>query len=260
MTAIVHTLTPEGFVLAADGRSSGVIDGSVLSDTAQKIFPIKTPAGAFAYSIAGTIEIVTDDRLEVAVDLADEVRKSAESLANRKTKDLAGYAVRLCRPIIRALRDAREAGRFTHYPSHEPRTPFERGQTILRIQIDGFREGYPSSVTIRLFHENDSLREPEITTQANNLGLHRTFGRQEIGKLLWETDDPRFAAYRGRPVFREAMTMRDAIEQSRSFILAHTDPEAIAIDPQCQAIGGHIHIATITPSDGFKWLVEPILG
>jgi len=41
-------------------------------------------------------------------------------------------------------------------------------------------------------------------------------------------------------------TLNLAIERSRALILAHSDPEAISIDPLCRTVGGHIHIATIT--------------
>jgi len=258
MTAIVRTLTPGGFVLAADGRKSGAIDGAVLSDSVQKIFPIKTFAGSFAYSIAGTIELPTDNNLEVALNLAEEIRKSADSLEKRKTRNLAGYAVRLCRPVYQALKNARESGRISLYPSYETNVSTERGDTIIRISLDGFRDGYPSSVVIRIFHENGVLGEPEIFTEPNHLGLHRASGRPEIGRLLWETDDPRLAAYRGPRIFAEDMTLQDAIDRSQSYIRAHADPAAHTIDPECRRTGGHIHVATITPPDGFKWIVEPI--
>lgn len=257
MTAIVRTLTPGGFVLAADGRKSGAIDGTVLSDSVQKIFPLQTLVGFFAYSIAGTIELVTDDHREVALDLAEEVRKSADLLVKRRTKNLAGYAVRLCRPVYQALKNVHESGRISDYPSYETNVSVERGDTIIRICLDGFRDGYPSSVVIRIFHENGVLCEPEISTEPNFLGLHRTLGRPEIGRLLWETNDHRLATYRGPQIFAEDMTLQDAIDRSQSYIRAYADPEAHAIDPECRKVGGHIHIATITPQFGFTWVVPP---
>ncbi len=260
MTAIVRTLTREGFVLAADGRNSEAIGGAVISDSVQKLFPIKTLIGSFAYSIAGTINVITDDGTEVAVNLIDEVRKSAESLATQKTKNLVGYAVRLCRPVCRALEDARKLGRFSRYPSYQPSVPSERGNTIMRLCIDGFREGYPSSVAIRLFHENDRLCEPEIMTETNYVGLHRALAPVRlIGSILWEAEgDPRLAAYKGPQILPKDITLQDAIDRSRSYIQAHSDPEAIAIDDDCRSVGGHIHIATITPSEGFRWIIEPV--
>jgi hypothetical protein len=45
MTAIIRTLTLEGTVLAAEGRNTGAVDGTVLSDSVQKIFPVATANG-----------------------------------------------------------------------------------------------------------------------------------------------------------------------------------------------------------------------
>jgi hypothetical protein len=169
MAVIMRTLTTEGIVLAADGRCSGAVDGTVFGDSTQKIFPIKTPTGAFAYTISGAVEIIADGGREIAVDIAAEIRKSTEHLAKKPARSLENYAVRFCRPICRALNDAQGSGRFSIYPSPEPSIYGERGNTITRINVDGFRDGYPSSVAIRLFHENNSLGEPEISPPSRYL-------------------------------------------------------------------------------------------
>jgi hypothetical protein len=252
MTAIIRTLTFEGYVLAADGRSTGAVDGSIFSDSVQKIFPIKTPVGSFAYTLAGTVHILTDDSREIAIDFVDELRKSADALSERKTKDLMGYAVRLFRPIMRAVRDAHESGRFSMFPSNEPQL-LERGNTILRVSIDGLWNGFPSSVTVRIFHENGRLCDPEMSSSVS--GQIVAEGRPQIAWLLWQTDDHRFTSYRVPLPEQLDATLDVAISRSRSYILAHTDPEAIAIDPLCSGVGGHIHIATITAAEGFKWVI-----
>ena len=259
MTVVVRTLTREGIVLAADGRCSGAIDGTIFSDSVQKIFPIKTPAGAFAYTISGAVDVLADGGREVAVDIAAGIRKSAENLAKKPARSLENYALRLCRPICQALKDANASGRFSAYPSFEPSIYGERGNTITRINIDGFRDGYPSSVAIRLFHENNFLGDPEITTETNYIGIHRILGSPEIMRLLWDTDDPRFSAYRGADVRPEQMTLALAIKRSRSYIQACSDAEAAAIDPICARVGGHIHIATISPLAEFEWVTAPAI-
>jgi hypothetical protein len=45
-----------------------------------------------------------------------------------------------------------------------------------------------------------------------------------------------------------------------SYIQASADPEAAKVDEYANAIGGHIHMATITPTEGFQWVpgFEPI--
>ena len=59
----------------------------------------------------------------------------------------------------------------------------------------------------------------------------------------------------------EPTTMEQAIQVALDVIRAHCDPEAHTIDPEiCAAVGGRVHIAKVTPHDGFKWVREPISG
>jgi hypothetical protein len=44
------------------------------------------------------------------------------------------------------------------------------------------------------------------------------------------------------------VTLQDAIDAARSYIAACSDPIAVEIDKaNCQGIGGHLHMAAITP-------------
>jgi hypothetical protein len=52
--------------------------------------------------------------------------------------------------------------------------------------------------------------------------------------------------------------MAPATRVALNVIRAHRCREAKSIDPDvCAAVGGHIHIATVTQSDGFKWALGP---
>ena len=53
-TAILLSHMPEGFFVAADGRSLRD-DGTVFSDTEQKIFPFEDERGCFAFAITGMV-------------------------------------------------------------------------------------------------------------------------------------------------------------------------------------------------------------
>jgi hypothetical protein len=262
MTAIIRTFTPDGFVIAADGRQTGSEDGSVLSDVMQKIFSVESPVGVFAYSICGVAEIPTDDNQQVALNLDEQARLSADSLRDRKAKNLVGYAVRLSRPIWKALDDVHRNGLVSSYPTD--RQAFgERGSTICRIGLDGYEGKYPAAVTIRFFHDNGRLCQPEISrVQLSGLvGAHRAFVPSEmIGRLLWNYEfqnDPRLAAYRGPFKYAEDIALQDAIDRSKAYILACSDPEGIATDELCRFVGGHIHVATITQTAGFRWIIPP---
>lgn len=258
MTAIVRTLTLEGYVLAADGRSTGNIDGTILTDSAQKIFAVATATGIVAYCLCGTVDIISNDRLRVVIDLTDEIRKSAESLTSRQAATLAGYATRLFRPVCKAVRDAYDRGEFSGFAS-QPTSIYERGETILRAYFHEYRDGFPSSVSVRLYHENGKLAEPEIATEPL-LPIHMVcLPVRRIGSIVLEgKEEPLLAAYRQPNIEMTTCTLSLAIERSRALIAAHTDPEAISIDPLCCMVGGHIHIATLTQAEGFRWIVSPL--
>ena len=142
MTAIIRTLTLEGYALAADGRSTGNIDGTILTDSAQKIFPIETADGTLAYCVCGTVNVISDDRLRVVVDIAEQIRKSAESLANRRTESLAGYVTHLFRPVCKALRDAYERAEFSQYAS-QPTPAYERRGDHIASLLSGISRRLP---------------------------------------------------------------------------------------------------------------------
>jgi hypothetical protein len=111
-----------------------------------------------------------------------------------------------------------------------------------------------------MFHDRGKLCDSEILRENPLLvGFHMIQAPCPIiGNLLFgPSTDGRLASYRGPLVYAENMTISDAIERSKAFIQAHSDPEAIALDGKCCAVGGHIHIATITPTDGFQWIIPP---
>lgn len=257
MTAIVRTRTPQGFAIVADGRCRR--EGVIRTETAQKIFPLESPIGPFAYTINGTAELFIGDSEEILVSLAEETRRSAEFLRGRRTSNLTGYAVRLVRPAYNALKDVWESIDPQSHPS-QPSLPGERGNTILRLSLDGYHGEFPESVGVRLFHENGRLREPEVLPERLQTGFHMAAAPAPmIGQILWmDENDHRLSAYKGRRMWADEITLADAIERSRLFIQAHSDPEAIVLDANCLEVGGHIHIATITPSEGFKWIIDPI--
>jgi hypothetical protein len=94
-------------------------------------------------------------------------------------------------------------------------------------------------------------------------------GSPAVLSLLFDSDDPRFSEYRTDACKRVAaremhpemrVTLSDAIEAGRKSIEAcsRSSPMALEIDKEfCEGIGGHIHVATITPEGGFDWAVLP---
>jgi hypothetical protein len=263
MSIIVRTYTPEGFVVASDGRETAAEDNSVITEERQKIFPIVSPHGSLALSICGTVRIPSDDHSRIAVDITREAIESIESIKNRRSKNLCGLATRLSRPIFTAMRRVVETGEITRYPTSFDPVEGERGSTIARLALDGFYNGYASAASIRYFHEDGVLGEPEILPEPLHPGSHRGYGSPVIGRVLFDPDDERLDVFRNSKIFEhrgsfmytDQIDLKAAIERSRRYIQACSHhPEAIELDKRCIMIGGKIQIATITRESGFQWL------
>lgn len=96
--------------------------------------------------------------------------------------------------------------------------------------------------------ENATHSKMRITQRSRRIG----------GIVLEGKEEPLLLAYRQPNIEMTTCTVNLAIERSHTLIVAHTDPEAISIDPLCRTVGGHIHIATITQLEGFRWVVSPL--
>jgi len=255
MTAIVRTYNEDGFVIAADGRKSNPEDHSVISDDAQKIFKLNSSGNSLAVCFCGTVGVTDDLDEEVVWDVCREVLQSADQLAKRRTSTLAGLATRICRPVNKLLAEVRNTGRISKYPELEPVVLGERGNTIARVLIEGYHNGIPARVSVRFFHENQRLLEPEVVTVDLSPGQNWIFGPKGIADIFFNRDDTRLLVYRSA---EGSGSIRSAIKWSTGFIQACSDSQALEIDPNCYAVGGHVHIATITPQEGFCWAREPV--
>ena len=255
-TAIARFYTPEGFVIAADGRKRDAETHSIVNDNTQKIFGLS--GMQIGYALMGIIELSPEGSKEISFDFCNEIAKSAQDLTGRKSKNLFGYATRLSKPINRRLADARRSGMISPYPV-QPSKIAERGHTIVRLYLDGYYQGIPSRVNVRFFHENQKLSEPEIMFHSLNLNGLLTLG-PAIVLGLFNNNDERFARYHR---YRKNWdgTLSGAVEECKNYILAFSSPEALEADQEgSSGVGGHTHVATITLASGFKWApgLEPV--
>jgi len=161
-TAIVRAyVVNEGFAIAADGRVTKDSGKTVVSDSYQKIFPIRDEWTQAAYAISGNTLFTRVDTGEVLWDLVVEATNAMASLQGRKSRTLAGYAVRMSRLINRSLEKAKLADPNNDYPVQENQ-PSEAGGTIADMLMLGYNNAQPSSIRIRFFHEDQLLAEPQV--------------------------------------------------------------------------------------------------
>jgi hypothetical protein len=251
-TAVIAFRVPTGFVIAADGRSCAP-DLSIKSDTAQKIFSLASSDYDLAFAVMGTAEIAAQGG--DGLNLVNEIPRFAGLQDPLRSRNLAGFMTRVCRSFNHALRQMKESGRIAAYPDYSPGEPDRPGITISTVLVCGYFRGYPEMVEARLFHKNQTLCDADII----HIDNERIHGSSILGERI-ESKDPRFAKYYVHaPSYNPSVAQ--VIEYSKNYIEAHADPAALDLDPKiCKAIGGHIHIATLSASEGFAWVpgFEPI--
>jgi hypothetical protein len=253
-TAICRVHTREGFVIAADGLKTrhdddGRIVGAI-TENAQKIFPID--GRQIAYSLTGIYALTPLGSEEVVFDFESEIPKCARALAEKDPPTMYHYVEKLCSLLRQSLGRVKRHRRNVYFPSGDQTEP--PGATIVRIFFDGYYKGEADRMYARFFHENQKLRTLVLQDDFYRM---RGSGSLEVVELA-RGGDPRFAKYRiPANSFLKNATLSDAIQIAKNCILAQCDPEARKVDEICSAIGGNVHIATITHASGFQWTIPP---
>lgn len=245
-TAIVRMYTSDGFVVAAEGRKYNLESKIVVSDSVQKIFPIDEAGKRLVYTISGTVELTPKGSPDdVVFDCAGAIREAVRSLATSTFKSLWHYGEALSK-LLATL------------PDHAQRVLIgDEPPTI--ISFDGYYKGRAKQLHVKLFYDG---QEPQVCVDP----LHHGYpigcsSFPVLVSLLTGTHANLLQAYRDPFAgFRyEAVTFAQAINVARNIVAAQCDPEALQIDPACIAMGGHVHVCTITP-DAFRWIIEPLKG
>jgi len=252
-TAIVRICTTEGIVIAADGFEASFL--RVENQHLQKIYPIHNLPLAYAIFGSTGMRIYPDKPI---INLIEEAKKSVDALEGCSFDDLSLYAEHFSCPIQEALRMKMEDGSITCYPSLPEKN--EPGHTILHIFFFGYYRGIASTIDLRFFHREHVLAKPSITSIDMDIGPPPWIrGSSIIAELLFDSDDERFSAYRiAFPEKPSDLTINKAAEIAANYIMACSSAVARDADPNLTMhIGGHIHIAKITPSGGFEWIIPP---
>jgi len=255
-TALFKLYESPGFVLGADGLKQKIEDdGAITTETfsCQKIFPIRQPDKALAYSLTGTVQLGGETSEGAGFDFAARTRDAVEAMANRNASDLKAYVTEVCASLEGLLNEAKKNGRVESYPAAEVQWEGETGDTIVEILFDGYYRGTPSSVRARFFHDNQVFAPPEIDDEPNVEGGMRIDGSANIANGLFKTDEPLFDIYRKSWTSDSPLLL--AIQKAKSYFRACADPEVRKLDERaCARIGGRTHIATISPQRGFQWV------
>lgn len=259
VTAIAIVYSKYGFVIAADGRSRWGEDEAAdettrarETDKQQKIFEAIGRERIFGYALTGAIS-----NREGSFNLIDIALKQCAVLAPKTFSGAQSYVLEFAQELKMALAAARKDGRLEQYPtSIDTEAGDAKGNFLIaKIFFAGYFKGKPTQVTATLYHEVQKLREPKIDQTEFSPGGFVTNGADKIAELMFGKGDARFVKYK-RPI-HAAISLQGAGLFAKGFIEACCDPCAAEIQPLCKGIGGHIHIAEVTPR-AFRWRVPPI--
>ena len=239
-TALAHIFSDEGFVIAADGfdivRTS---DGpKVVSDHAKKIFQLPGINRDIACSLIGMVTLFSDAGDETIFDFISECVRAARVVESAPVRDASELAARICPLILQRLAIVKQRGDLRRYPS-PPSQLGELGHTLVRFYLDGYFNGQPFRTGIRFYHIDQEIAWGSISHSLGRWSKSVLFGSDRVGYLLFDTEDPRLQKYRTDACrlvaarYRNpdtAVTLQDAIDATRNFIAACSDPVALELE------------------------------
>ncbi len=250
-SAVALTYTRDGFVIAADGRAR--TNGEILSETTQKIFPID--GLGLCYALCGRAAFDTKNK-ENEIDLLKDAPYAITAISANDHSDLSGYAGSFSMYLYSLLKKAQESGQLETLPTKETD---RHGDThdIFHLFVAGYFREQPAWCFTTFSHKNQLLLEPTTHDYIPQKGPV-VYGPTEVLRLIFKTTDARVAAYRVKG-FQESRqpSLSDGIEAMKNYVRACCDPEIRTLDPMCAGVGGRIHVATITPNEGFSWVCPP---
>jgi hypothetical protein len=241
-TAIVWFNTPEGFVIASDGRNRDAC-GNIASDDTQKIFSVAGQGFCLAYGVAGTARI-GDGQNRTVFSFPDEIPHSFAAIKGRRS--WFDYLCAVASDLETKLNAARAADG----------KPLDK-ELETWLFVGGVYGKFQKTAHI-VFHHHITESDKEVCPHPPIF----TFGPFGSGKVFECIDgcDERFAEFI-EPKRSAVRTVAAAIERAEKDVRAHCTPEALDTDPEtCAGIGGRIQIATVTFTRGFEWVdgFEPI--
>jgi hypothetical protein len=258
MSAVAIAYTSLGFAVAADGRqtSKAALESEVaedeVSDGNQKIFKATTASGAaVAYALTGFIA------KDASYDLIRYAKGHAKRLSSGQFRSGDEYCRELSDGLKRYIESEKRDGviKFRENEHLEPDDRF----LIASLHMIGYFHGSACWFETQFHHENES--SVSVVGFRSRLvdGFRFAHGSAIVPDLVI-ANDQRFARYRDRlAIDLRGASLEVACEWARTYVELCSDPLAAEVDPLCKAIGGHLHMATVTPKDGFQWVVKPII-
>jgi len=255
MTAISFGLTRDGFVIAADGRTrlddetrASASKELLAKETefAQKIFSVERTDAHLAFAMAGAL--VSND---FQVDLRNIGQKIASQISGRSFGAFQAYMSAFANNLAHAI----QMEDLSQFPTK-----------ICDLFIGGYYSNAPAWTCISFTHNGtDVIPTPKISP------LPLLYGSLVVASDMYEPSSAvgnifSTALYIPKPQShfqnnQVLLSSNPSLDEMQRFCVGYIEAcaseLALTLDETiCRIIGGHIHVAEITPS-GFKWRIPP---
>jgi hypothetical protein len=257
VSAILTTLTPEGFVLASDGLASESSTGKPRATNYRKIFQFEESAEpdlALAYGLCGTPDILCnplsklhgDSYKGFVLNLPSLIAGSARQQVwpDGFPESASDYLNEVFGPVCDVLNDAYQAGKLNKLDCSRP---------VAIAHVVGYFKGKAVEQDIMLSCLENRFgftNRPRCATWAWG-GSYPETVKQCLAL------DGKIGNVKLRSMASEVSTLEEGTALARAYLAACETGDARSRDDHCKTIGGLIQIATITREDGFKWVDPP---
>lgn len=241
-TAIVSAYTPEGFIIGADGMRRDQLTGKVKNLRARKIFSIEHEDFVLAYGWVGVTRIL-DPKGQPAFSFRKESEEFGKELLPQKDDSFLDYAQDFFGEVYSKLVEAKQSGKISAYPTGR-KTQWGEEQITSALLIGYFR-GTPCRAQVEFSHVQQRLLPPRM----------REIHDGDV-PIDFKIHSGSFDTYKEiKPTHLMPGSLSDAEKLVRDYIQACINNQSRFED--CKDIGGHIHIAKITPQ-AFDWIIPPL--
>jgi len=238
MTAIVSAYTPQGFVIAADGLRRGSA-GCVISNTARKIFQVERGQLSLAFAWTGATSLYASNG-EVIFDFIEQSKSAIDALMNVQMDEVCGpfrYVSAFLNTMYESFERCNGGSTLSGETDGLPR------EEIARAVFVGYSYGVPYRAKVSFPRQGCAVLKPCLMELIQSPYDFDTFSGSIATNALFA---PRLK-YAPASIETAAALVRDYVQ------LCIDNPTH---DEECEKIGGHIHIAAVTP-EGFQWLIPP---
>ena len=228
MTAIASAFTSEGFVIGADGRQLGK-DKEIFTESAQKIFDLNYRHVDVAYAWCGETGVVNEST-EVIYDLYAITRVALSSAVQLAGRQFPSFIQQSCTGIYEGIIKSPVVRQITNSDSLP--------EAKARMLLNGYFDGQPFMTQFHV-RETDRIRvQAERVLMPIPAPTRNLFNGCTRQNKKYESVLP--------------TTTLEALKLVSDYIQECIDNS----DADCSGIGGHRHIAHLTP-DGFYWVDAP---